>query len=140
MRRVFLQAATGAALAALLALSGCATSPALTAEQQAELATWTRAAHAKIRANSYYPRDPAVAAPLMEGTARVRISVARDGAVYTPQIERSSGEPLFDAAALAIVLRSAPLPPPPAFMIEEGNVAKVLLPINFKPQRPVVLN
>jgi len=120
-------------LACLLALSACATKRPWTAEQRAQFASWTSEVSQKIRSKSYYPRDPAVASPLAAGSVTVRFTVSESGAIYTPQITRTSHEPLFDTAALTIVLSAAPFPPPPRFLIEQDGPPSLSVPINFVP-------
>lgn len=120
-------------LAALLAVAGCAAPGEWTPGQRAQLTEWTLAVRETIRSRMYFPRDPGVATPLEAGTAMVRITVDGNGAIYTPQIARSSGYPLFDAAALAIVLSAAPFPPPPAFLVEREGTTTVSLPVRFVP-------
>lgn len=48
------------------------------------------------------------------GEARVRFTVAANGAVSDVQLAASSGDPALDAAALALPARAAPLPSPGA--------------------------
>lgn len=67
----------------------------------------------------------------MPGVAQVSFSVAGDGTIYTPQVVRSARDPLLDAAALTIVLTSAPLPPPPAFMLEGKRAVTATVPLAF---------
>ncbi|MFC4168685.1 energy transducer TonB [Teichococcus aestuarii] len=117
----------------LLELGACATSPALTPEQQRELASWSGEVSRKIQSKRYFPHDPTQARPMTSGTVRVRFTVAENGGIYTPQIVSSSREPLFDAAALAIVLSSAPLPPPPAALVARGEPISLQVPITFIP-------
>ena len=121
-----------ALMAALLAPAGCAASlPAMTPEQQAEATAWRDAVAAKIRSRTYFPRDPNLPPPMMSGATTVRFSVAADGTIYTPQIVRASAEPLYNAAALTIVLSSAPLPPPPAFLLKDSQPMSLVVPIAF---------
>ena len=54
---------------------------------------------------------PAQSVPL---SPVVRFRIERDGTISDPEIERSSGLPFVDRAALRAVLASSPLPPLPA--------------------------
>jgi TonB family protein len=117
----------------LLALAGCATKSELTAEQRAEYDKWVSAVAAKIRSKSYYPRDPSGPNPLTSAAARVRFSVNASGEIYTPQITQGSGYPLFDAAALFIVLAANPLPTPPAFLFQQERTVELHQSIGFVP-------
>jgi protein TonB len=50
----------------------------------------------------------------------VRFTIDRLGHVLDMSIEKSSGDPVFDQAALAMVKRSDPVPSPPALVADEG--------------------
>lgn len=127
MRRAFLAAAASS-------LAACAsTSSTLTPAQQAESQRWAAAVSAKIRSRIYYPRDPASPQPLTSGTVHVRFSVASSGAIYTPQVMQGSGYPIFDSAALMIVLSASPLPPPPAFLLNADGALSLRQRISFVP-------
>ncbi|MEE4118282.1 MAG: TonB family protein [Paracoccaceae bacterium] len=56
-------------------------------------------------------RRPDVAA---RGAARVTFRVAGSGALAGASLSRSSGSAALDRAALTVVRRAAPFPPPPA--------------------------
>jgi protein TonB len=103
----------------------------MTPEQQAEVTAWRDVVVTKIRSRTYFPRDPNLPAPMMSGAATVRFSVAANGTIYTPQIVRASAEPLYNAAALTIVLSTAPLPPPPAFLLKNSQPVSLVVPIAF---------
>ncbi|MEN9800335.1 MAG: hypothetical protein RL653_4032 [Pseudomonadota bacterium] len=51
--------------------------------------------------------------------AEVFIRISRTGDVMDAKLVRASGNDLFDAAVLAAVKRAAPLPPPPALLVNE---------------------
>jgi len=57
----------------------------------------------------------------------------RTGHVLSASIARSSGDASFDAAALAMMRRADPVPPPPALVADEG--LSFTLPVNFRAQR-----
>jgi protein TonB len=76
-------------------------------------------------------RYPASAARFgMEGTARVHMSVNRDGTLArAPRLERSSGHEVLDAEALRMVEAAAPFAPLP-----EGHArpsAEFVIPVDF---------
>jgi TonB family protein len=50
----------------------------------------------------------------------VRFTIDRLGHVLDMSVEKSSGDPVFDQAALAMVKRSDPVPSPPALIADEG--------------------
>ncbi len=125
-----------AAAGLLLALAGCSTPGSMTAEEQEAVSTWRRSVSAAIMAKRYFPRDPSRPMPVAGGTALIRFSVGSNGAIYTPQIAGGAGEPLFDAAALTIVLSAAPLPPPPAVLLRDSGYTTLSVPISFE-RRPI---
>jgi TonB family protein len=127
-----------ALLAALFAgLAGCASPSTMTAEQRTEMNRWLSEVSRKIRSRVYYPRDPAVAAPMLSGSARVHFTVRGDGTIYTPQVVKSSAYPIFDGAALTIVLSAAPLPPPPSFAIQQNGSVTLVQNIVFVPPNAI---
>jgi protein TonB len=66
----------------------------------------------------------------MEGTARIQVSVNRDGALAgAPRLVRSSGHEVLDAEALRMVEAAAPFAPLP-----EGHArasAEFVIPVDF---------
>lgn len=48
-----------------------------------------------------------------QGTVKVRFTLDQNGRLLSRQITQSSGHPLLDAEALAMLQRAAPLPRPP---------------------------
>jgi TonB family protein len=117
----------------LMSVAGCASAGMTNAERDAEFRRWAVQASEKIRSKIYYPYDPTTGSPRQSGVVLVRVTVRADGRIYTPQIEKPSGYPLFDAAALAIVFSASPLPPPPSFAVEEKGFATAMVPIIFTP-------
>lgn len=64
-----------------------------------------------------------------EGTVVVAFVLARDGVVLDAQIERSSGFPLIDEAALAMLCGASPVPPvPPSY---PGDRLSIALPVRY---------
>lgn len=72
----------------------------------------------------------------LEGQALVSVRIARDGSVLTLVVQRSSGEPLLDEAALATVRRAAPLPPLPPGLPEAALDVNVPLSFGLDPRAP----
>jgi len=65
-----------------------------------------------------------------EGTVMISFVLARDGTVLQAQIERSSGFPLLDQAALDMMHNASPVPPlPPSFT---GDEAHLVIPAGFR--------
>lgn len=120
----------------LLALAGCAAPSDMTAEEREAVASWRRSVSMAIAAKRYFPRDPSRVLSQMSGTTTIRFLVGERGAIYTPRIERGSGETLFDAAALTIVLSAAPLPPPPPVLLRDKPYTELILPIAFELRQP----
>jgi TonB family protein len=117
-------------LVGLLMLGACAAPVDRVAEQR-QASTWIRAVNDALLSKRYFPVDPSRKQPIPPGTANVRFAVARNGAIYTPQIERSAGDALLDSAALMIVMSTSPLPPPPPSMLRPDGTAIINVPINF---------
>ncbi|RMH46597.1 MAG: TonB family protein, partial [Alphaproteobacteria bacterium] len=65
------------------------------------------------------------------GTARLRLTVARDGTLEAVAIAASSGSPALDAASLAAARAAAPFPPAPAGLAGARHV--FLLAIVYRP-------
>ena len=81
-----------------------------------------------LRANHRYPRAAEVRGD--EGTVLVRFAVARDGRVLSPRVERSSGRPVLDEEAEALLRRVSPLPPLPA-AVPQAQL-ELVVPIAFR--------
>jgi len=64
-----------------------------------------------------------------EGKLVVSFVIARDGTVSDPRIERSSGFPLLDEAALKMLRDASPVPPLPATF--RGQRAAIALPVDY---------
>jgi protein TonB len=81
-------------------------------------------------------RYPASAARFgMEGTARIHLSIHRDGSLAgAPRLVRSSGHEVLDAEALRMVEAAAPFEPLP-----EGHArpsAEFVIPVDFSLRTP----
>ena len=96
---------------------------------------WYAAIQERIRQAIYYPQDPARRdQPLDRGTVKLKITVNREGRLFTPVVHESSGSPLLDAAALAAVIQSNPLPPPPADLRPDRREITLILPVTYRPE------
>ena len=74
-----------------------------------------------IKQFQHYPRE--ATRQKQEGTALLDVTLARDGTVLGVALERSSGYPLLDQAAIKAVLDASPVPAfPPAYRREQGTM------------------
>ena len=64
-----------------------------------------------------------------EGTVTLEFTIDRQGRVVSQRVLASSGFPLLDRAATALLEQAAPLPPMPAALV--GNTLTLRLPIRF---------
>jgi periplasmic protein TonB len=64
------------------------------------------------------------------GDAKVRFTVDRKGRLLSYELVQSTGSPMLDAEAIAMVRRAAPFPPPPQ---QQGHERLTfILPIAFR--------
>jgi TonB family protein len=89
-------------------------------------ATWQKELIAHLDRHKRYP------AQRSEKTAEILVSFALDrmGHVLSASIVKGSGDAAFDAAALAMVRRSDPVPQPPPVVADEG--LSFTLPVIFR--------
>lgn len=89
--------------------------------------TWQKELIAHLDHHKRYPegRD--------DVTAKITVSfqIDRTGHIISSAIVEGSGYPEFDQAALAMLKRADPLPPPPAVIADEGLT--FMLPVMFRP-------
>ena len=78
-------------------------------------ATWQKELSAHLDKHKKYPKGAQKTAEIA-----VRFTLDRMGRVLSASIERGSGDPAFDEAALSMVRRSDPVPPPPPLIADEG--------------------
>lgn len=78
--------------------------------------TWQKELSAHLDRHKRYPTDRVQKA----AEITVAFSIDRSGHVLSSSIVKSSGDASFDAAALAMLKRSDPLPPPPPLIADEG--------------------
>jgi protein TonB len=60
---------------------------------------------------------------------RRSFNLDRTGHVVSASVAKSSGDEAFDSAALAMINRANPVPPPPPLVADEG--LSFSLPVNF---------
>jgi protein TonB len=89
-------------------------------------ATWQKELLAHLDKHKRYP------AQRTQRTAEILVGFALDrmGHVLSASIVKGSGDTAFDEAALAMVRRSDPVPPPPPLVADEG--LNFTLPVIFK--------
>ncbi len=83
-------------------------------DKQKLTANWGRKISAYFELHKRYPKEK-------NATAKVSLSVVlnRRGNVVSVDVARSSGDRAFDEAAIAMIRRSDPVPPPPAALTDE---------------------
>lgn len=88
--------------------------------------TWQKELLAHLDRHKRYPSDR------NQKAARILLSLALDrmGRVVSARVLESSGDESFDNAALAMVQRASPVPPPPPLVAEEG--LNFTLPVVFR--------
>jgi periplasmic protein TonB len=89
-------------------------------------ATWQKELVAHLDKHKRYPAQRA----LKSAEIHVRFTLDRLGHVLSTSIEKGSGDTAFDAAALAMVKRSDPVPAPPPLIADEG--LSFTLPVIFR--------
>ena len=74
-----------------------------------------------IQKFQHYPQE--ASRRKQQGTALLEVTLARDGTVLAVAVERSSGYPLLDQAAVKAVFDASPVPPfPLAYRRDEGTM------------------
>ncbi|MBL1256648.1 energy transducer TonB [Methylocystis sp. Sn-Cys] len=91
--------------------------------------TWQKALMAHLNRAKRYPAGGGRRA----AEASVHFTLDRLGHVLAYSVNRSSGLPLFDEAALAMMKRADPVPPPPAVIADQGLSFDV--PVQFRADR-----
>jgi periplasmic protein TonB len=88
--------------------------------------TWQKELVAHLDRHKRYPAER------QQKTAEIVVSFALDrmGHVLSTSIVKGSGDTAFDEAALAMVRRSDPMPPPPPLIADEG--LSFTLPVIFR--------
>lgn len=88
--------------------------------------TWQKELLAHLDRHKRYPADRS------EKAAEIvlLVDLDRTGRVLAAKVLKSSGDASFDAAALSMLQRASPVPPPPPFVADEG--LSFSLPVNFR--------
>jgi protein TonB len=89
-------------------------------------ATWQRELVAHLDHHKRYPTG----APARTAQILVSFTIDRTGHVLKSEVVKSSGDAAFDQAALAMMHRSDPVPPPPALVADDGLTFTV--PVVFR--------
>jgi TonB family protein len=89
-------------------------------------ASWQKELIAHLDKHKRYPSERSLKA----AEIYVRFTLDRFGHLLSTAIEKSSGDTAFDEAALAMVRRSDPVPPPPPLVADEG--LSFTLPVIFR--------
>ena len=95
------------------------------ASESAATASWQKSLVARLARLQQYP-------PLargVQGVVSLAFSIDRHGNLVSSRIVKSSGSALLDAAALDLIKRAAPLPPPPAEIAD--SELSFVVPIRF---------
>ena len=87
--------------------------------------TWRNEVVARLERNKRYPTG----AEKDRGTAHVDFSIDRQGRVIVSRIMTSSGSAALDRAALDMIARSQPFPPPPVALA--GAEVRLTVPVRF---------
>lgn len=88
--------------------------------------TWQKTLMAHLDRHKRYPTDRA----RQSAEILVSFEIDRTGRVLSTRIAKSSGDSSFDEAALAMMKRADPLPPPPPLVADEG--LSFTLPVVFR--------
>ena len=104
-----------------------AESEGLTAEQKAQILEWQKEIVLRISKAKRYPAD--ARRQKIEGEVRVRFTVDTYGTIIARDIETSSGSPILDEAALAVLTDVGKLPTPPNDL--SGDRFTMLVPIRY---------
>jgi periplasmic protein TonB len=89
--------------------------------------SWTSRLAAALERNKRYP--PAAQARGEQGVTQVFFTLDRQGHLIDSRIVRSSGAPILDDEAIALLHRAQPFPPPPAEL--SGPQVGLTVPIRF---------
>ena len=93
------------------------------------VATWQRQLVAHLDRHKRYPRDT----PSRNATIVVEFTIDRNGHLLDARVSKSSGDLAFDGAAIDMMHRSDPVPPPPAMIADASLTFSV--PVIFKEKR-----
>ncbi|MGJ0395135.1 MAG: TonB family protein [Methylocystis sp.] len=88
--------------------------------------TWQKALLSHLNRHKRYPSGGG----RRSAEASISFTLDRHGHVVSCNIKRSAGHPAFDDAALAMMKRADPVPPPPPVIADEGLTFEV--PVQFR--------
>lgn len=108
--------------------SAQAASEGLSAEQLEEISDWQKSIVIRIAKAKTYPQSARKDG--IEGEVRVAFEIDRYGRVLTREIEKSSGYPALDEAALKVLDEIGKMPTPPNHL--EGETFAMVIPFNFR--------
>ena len=66
----------------------------------------------------------------IEGIVKLEFTLDRSGQIVSSRVVQSSGSPLLDEEAMAMIRRAAPLPAPPQQV--PGTALSLAVPIKFR--------
>jgi len=95
-----------------------------------DLKDWRLKVVKKIAKKHIYPRS-AISREI-EGKARVKVTLARDGAITTFEVVQPSGQAILDKAIPKMMKKLNPLPAPPASLPDENLT--FVIPITWRLQ------
>jgi len=95
-----------------------------------DLKDWRRKVVKKIAKKHIYPRS-AISREI-EGKARVKVTLARDGAITNFEVVQPSGQAVLDKAIPKMMKKLTPLPAPPASLSDENLT--FVIPITWRLQ------
>jgi periplasmic protein TonB len=98
-------------------------------DKQALIAKWESQISAYFELHKRYPKTEKMKA----ATVKVSIVLNRLGHILSVAVAETSGDPLFDEAAMDMVRRSDPVPRPPAALTDD-TISRTL-PVNFKDKK-----
>jgi periplasmic protein TonB len=91
-------------------------------------ATWHNTLVAHLNRYKRYPNE--ARARNIEGIVKLEFTLDRSGQILSSRIMQSSGSPLLDEEAMAMIRRAAPLPAPPQQI--SGAALSLAVPIKFR--------
>jgi protein TonB len=100
-------------------------------EDVAALITWRARLAAHVQRFKRYPAE--AVEKHLHGTAMVRFTIDRAGAIISAQVVGRSGREVLDRESLSLLARAAPLPVPPRHV--SGTRFTFTVPVVFHPQR-----
>ena len=106
-------------IVALIVMSVSAGSMNMTvADDKADIKKWQRALMTKVAKKTPYPRS-AIAREI-EGSAKVKVTIDRTGAILNFEIIKLTGESVLDKVIPKVMNKLAPVPVPPAALPDKN--------------------